>query len=217
LRFTTAGAHQRHPTASQEENTLNINRRTIDRGLIAAGAIIAIVFMSAGGLLAWGHSFANNQVHNQLAREQIFFPAKGTPALDAKEFPGLQQYAGKQVTTGAEAKAYADQFIWKHMMTASGGQTYAQVSTRAQANPTDTKLTALKTTLFQGDMLRASLLSAYGFSQFGAIAYWGMIAAFGGSALMAVLVLLGLVHDRRAKTYLATTETTGPVVAARAA
>lgn len=178
---------------------MNINRKTIDRGLIAAGAVVAIVFVIAGGLLAWGHSFANNQVHNQLAREQIFFPAKGTPALDPKEFPGLQQYAGKQVTTGPEARAYADQFIWKHMMTASGGQTYAQVSTKAMANPTDTKLAALKTTLFQGDMLRASLLSAYGFSQFGAIAYWGMIVAFVGFALMAVLVVLGLVHLRRAK------------------
>jgi hypothetical protein len=184
-------------TDPTKENTVDINRRTLDRGLVGAGAVVAVVFVIAGALLAWGHSFANSQVHNQLAREQIFFPAKGSPALDPKEFPGLQQYAGQQVTTGPQAKAYADEFIWAHMMTASGGATYAQVSAKAMANPADTKLAGLKTTLFQGDMLRASLLSAYGFSQFGAIAAWAMTVAFAGAGVMAVLVLLGMLHLRR--------------------
>ena len=178
---------------------MTINRRTLDRGLISAGAVVAVVFVIAGALLAWGHSFANSQVHDQLYQEKIFFPAKGSTSLDPKEFPGLQKYAGKQVTTGPEAKAYADQFIWTHMMKASGGLSYAEVSTKAQAAPTDTKLASLKTTLFQGDMLRSSLLSAYGFSRFGTIAYWAMIAAFGGAFLMAVLVVLGLLHLRASR------------------
>ena len=28
----------------------------------------------AGGLLTWGHSFVNSNVHNQLAQQQIYFP-----------------------------------------------------------------------------------------------------------------------------------------------
>jgi len=176
---------------------VNVDRRTLDRVLIGGGAVIAIVLIVAGGLLAWGQSFANHQVHNQLDQEKIFFPVKGSAALKPNEFPGLQKYAGQQVNTGPKAKAYADQFIWKHMMTASGGKTYYQVSTLAQQNPGDAKLAALKTTLFQGDSLRASLLSAYGFSRFGVIAYWAMIGAFGGAALMLVLVALGVFHERR--------------------
>jgi hypothetical protein len=176
---------------------VNVDRKTLDRVLISGGAVIAIVLIVAGGLLAWGQSFANHQVHNQLDQEKIYFPVKGSPALDPKEFPGLQQYAGQKVNTGPKAKAYADQFIWKHMMTASGGKTYYQVSTLAQQNPGDTKLATLKTTLFQGDMLRSSLLSAYGFSKFGNIAYWAMSGAFGGASLMLVLVVLGLVHEQR--------------------
>lgn len=186
-------------TSSSAGHIVSINRRKLDRGLVAAGIVVAIAFVIAGSLLAWGHAFAQDQVHNQLAREKVFFPAKGSAALDPKEFPGLQRYAGKQVLTGPEAKAYADQFIWAHMMKASGGLTYSEVSTKAMANPNDASLASLKTTLFQGDMLRASLLSAYGFSRFGAIAYWSMIAAFAGAAAMSLLVILGLFHLRKTR------------------
>ena len=37
------------------------------------------------------------------------------PGLDAKEFPGLQRYAGQAVDNGPKAKAYADQFIKTHL------------------------------------------------------------------------------------------------------
>ena len=48
-------------------------------------------------------------VHDQLAEQKIQFPPKGSPALDPKEFPGLQRYAGEGVDNGPKAKAYADQ------------------------------------------------------------------------------------------------------------
>jgi hypothetical protein len=152
--------------------------------------------MAAAALAWWGHSFANDQIKSQLVQEKIYFPKSGTPALDPQEFPDLQKYAGQQVDDGEKAKAYADKFIWVHMMKASGGQTYAEVSTAAMANPKDTKLAALKTTLFQGDMLRSSLLTAYAFSRFGLIAYWTAIVCLLAAAV-SLLALVVLIARRR--------------------
>jgi hypothetical protein len=156
-----------------------------------AAGILAVVLVVAAGLAWWGHSFATAQVNSQLVQEKIYFPKAGTPALDPAEFPGLQKYAGTQVDNGDKAKAYADQFIWHHMMKASGGKTYSEVSTLAQASPQDAKLAGLKATLFQGDMLRSSLLTAYAFSRFGLIAQWvTLICALG--AVFAAGVFLAL-------------------------
>ena len=171
-----------------------MNRPLIDKLLTAAGVVGLFVLLAAGGLSQWGERFASSQIQSQLTQEKISFPPAGSPALDPQEFPGLQQYAGQPVDNGDKAKAYADQFIWHHMMKASGGKTYAEVSTLAQANPTDTKLAALKSTLFQGDMLRSSLLTAYAFSRFGLIAHWAALACYAAAAVMTVLVLLGLLH-----------------------
>lgn len=171
-----------------------MGRKLLDKLLTFFGALMVLMLVVGGCLALWGYSFANSQIQSQLVQEKISFPQAGTPALDPAEFPGLQQYAGQPVDSGDKAKAYADEFIWRHMMKASGGKTYAQVSTLAQANPTDTKLAALKSTLFQGDMLRSSLLTAYAFSRFGLIAYWSSIACFVGATIMTVLVLLGIAH-----------------------
>lgn len=176
-----------------------IDRKKIDKLLTAAGVLVALVLLAGGFLAGWGHSFATSQIQSQLVQEKIYFPKAGDPALDPQEFPGLQQYAGTQIDSGDKAKAYADEFIWHHMMKASGGKTYAQVSVLAAANKTDTKLAALKSTLFQGDMLRSSLLTAYAFSRFGLIAGWAELAFYTAAGIMAVLVLLGLARIATAK------------------
>jgi hypothetical protein len=171
-----------------------MSRKLLDKLLITAGVLIMLLMTVGGGLALWGQSFASRQIQSQLTQEKIFFPKAGSPSLDPKEFPGLQQYAGQQVDNGDKAKAYADEFIWHHMMKASGGKTYAEVSALASANKTDTKLAGLKATLFQGDMLRSSLLTAYAFSRFGLVAQWAAIACFAGAFVMFILVLLGIAH-----------------------
>jgi hypothetical protein len=171
-----------------------VDRRKIDKLITASGVLAMLVLLACGFLAGWGHSFATAQIQSQLVQEKIYFPKAGDPAIDPKEFPGLQHYAGTQIDNGDKAKAYADEFIWHHMMKASGGKTYAEVGTLASANKTDTKLAALKSTLFQGDMLRSSLLTAYAFSRFGLIAQWAELAFYVAAAVMAVLVLLGLAH-----------------------
>jgi hypothetical protein len=176
---------------------VSMNRKLVDQLLTTAGAVVMLVLLAGGFLANWGESFANSQIQSQLVQEKIFFPEAGSAALDPKEYPGLQKYAGTQVDSGDKAKAYADEFIWHHMMKASGGKTYAEVSALAAANKTDAKLAALKTTLFQGDMLRSSLLTAYAFSRFGVIAHWSALACFAGAGVMAILVLLGIAHIAR--------------------
>ena len=38
--------------------------------------MIVVVLVMAGGLLTWGHSYVNSNVHDQLAQQQIYFPPK---------------------------------------------------------------------------------------------------------------------------------------------
>lgn len=176
-----------------------MKRKQLDTLLTAAGAIVAVMLVAAAGLSYWGQNFAESQVRAQLVREKIYFPAAGAANFSAQEYPGLQQYAGSQVDSGVKAKAYADEYIWHHMMKASGGKTYAEVSALAMAAPQDAKLSALKTTLFQGDMLRSSLLTAYAFSVFGSIAHWAFVASVAGAVMMTVLVILGFWHIAAAR------------------
>jgi hypothetical protein len=79
--------------------------------LVIIGTVLCMVLTVGGALLIWGSNFASDMVHTQLSAQKISFPVKGSPALDPKEFPGLQRYAGQTVDNGPKAKAYADQFI----------------------------------------------------------------------------------------------------------
>jgi hypothetical protein len=168
------------------------NRKTIDLTFTLLGTAAAIVLLVIGCLGWYGYHFATSQVHDQLAAQKVYFPEKGSPALDPKEFPGLQQYAGQLVDSGPKAKAYADEFIGKHLENIAGGKTYSEVSAAAMANPTDAKLAGQKQALFQGETLRGLLLTAgYGYWTFGLIAGYVAIASFVGAVSMAILVVLG--------------------------
>jgi len=58
-------------------------------------------------------------------------------------------------------------------------------------------LAAQVQTVFRGTTLRSMLLEAYGFWQMGQIALFAAIASFIGAALLLILSVLGLVHERR--------------------
>ena len=166
--------------------------KTISEILIATAFILAVVFGAGAGLAFWGHHFAENQVKSQLVQEKVFFPPAGSESLKPDEFPTLQKYAGQQVDNGAKAKAYADEFIWVHMMKVAGCKTYSEVSILAQKDPKDAKLAGQKAVLFQGDMLRSSLLTAFAFSRFDVIAEYASIACLVASVILLVLAGTGL-------------------------
>jgi hypothetical protein len=175
-----------------------MRRRTFDLLVSSTGMMLTIVLLVASGLLFWGYSFANGNVHDQLATQKIFFPPPGSQALAPPQVGRyLNQYAGQQLVTGAQAKAYADHFIAVHLQEAAGGQTYAQVSSQALQHPGDAKLAGQVQTLFRGETLRGLLLNAYAFWKIGQIALWAAIAALVLAGVMLVLTVLGFWHLRR--------------------
>jgi hypothetical protein len=174
-----------------------MQRKALDRLVSLLGLSLAAILVVAGALLSWAHTFVNHEVHSQLSAQQIYFPAKDSKAIAAPEYKAMRKYAGQQLTTGAQAKAYADHFIANHLKEIGGGKTYAQLSSQAQANPSDTKLAGTVTTMFRGETLRGLLLNAYAFDTMGNIAGIAAIAAFLAAAVMLVLAGLGFWHSRR--------------------
>ena len=181
-----------------------MSRRAFDKLTSAGGIVAVVVLLVAGGLLTWGHSFVNSNVHSQLAQQQVHFPPKAAFAhpkvgteITPSMIPSVSQYAGQQLLTGAQAKTYADNFIAVHLSEMPYGGVYSKISTAALANPKNTQLEGLVQTSFRGTTLRGLLLEAYAFSTIGEIMLWGAIASFLLAALMAVLVGLGFAHARR--------------------
>jgi hypothetical protein len=175
-----------------------MRRRTFDALMASAGLVLALVLSAAGGLMLWAHNFVDHQVTTQLSAQKIYFPEKGSDSLNVPQVkPYLEQYAGQRLTTGPQAKAYADHYIAVHVSEMTGGKSYAQVSADSMAHPDNQKLAGLKQTVFQGETLRGLLLNAYAFATIGTIALYGAIASFVGAVLMLVLSLLGLGHLRR--------------------
>jgi hypothetical protein len=167
--------------------------------LVIIGSVLFMVLTVGGVLLLWGANFADNVVHSQLSQQKITFPAKGSPALDPAQFPGLQRYAGQTVDNGPKAKAYADLFIKVHLKEIGGGKTYSQISGDALANPNDQKLAAQAQTLFRGETLRGLLLNVWGWATMGTIARDVGIAALLGALAVLIGLVLGFVGHERAR------------------
>lgn len=154
--------------------------------------VVALLLFIVGGLALWAHNFTSNMVKNELTAQKIYFPEKGNPALDPAIYPDLQQYAGQLVDTPEKARAYADGYIGRHLSKVANGKVYAEVSTAATKDPDNQKLQQQKQALFQGETLRAMLMtSGYGFGTAGAIAGIFAYAAFiaGGAALLLAVLL----------------------------
>ncbi len=177
-----------------------MKRRTFDVIASSVGILLAIVFVVAGGLLTWAHYFVKNEVYTELSAQQITFPAADSPAISAPEYAPMKKYAGQLMTTGDQAEVYADYFIANHLKEIGGGKTYSQLSTQAQADPSNTKLAAQVDTMFKGEMLRGSLLNAYAFGKMATIAGIAAIAAYVATVIMAALGALGFRHARRTPT-----------------
>ncbi|MGA2036212.1 MAG: hypothetical protein ABSH04_01335 [Acidimicrobiales bacterium] len=178
-----------------------MRRKTFDMILSAGGAVLVVVLVAAGSLATWGYSYANTNVHNQLAAQQIFFPKLGSSFYAGPEIgPYLDKYAGQQLLTGQQAEGYADHKLTPDLQKIGGGKTYSQLSAVALALPKGsaayTKAEALAQTSFQGTTLRGLLLEAYAFWTIGQVALWGAIISFILAGIMLILTLLGLLHFR---------------------
>ena len=181
-----------------------MRRKTFDMILSGGGAVLVVVLLVAGGLGLWGYNFANSNVHDQLAQQQITFPpaaafahAKAGTEITPSMVSTVGKYAGQPLVTGQEAQVYANDFIAVHLQAIGGGKSYAQLSAASMADPTNTKLAGQVATVFKGTTLRGLLLEAYAFSTFGEIALVASIVSFVLAGIMLLLSLLGLFHLRR--------------------
>jgi hypothetical protein len=181
-----------------------MSRKVFDILTSTGGVVIVVMLVLAGGLLTWGHSYVTTNVHNQLAQQQIYFPPKAAFAhpkagteITPSMIPSVSQYAGQQLLTGDQAKVWADNFMGVHLSDMPYHGNYSKISTLAMAHPKNAQLAELKQTAFMGTTLRGLLLTAYAFSQIGAVMLYGAIASFILAAIMSVLVGLGFWHARR--------------------
>jgi hypothetical protein len=207
----------RPPTViDHHDDVVRLPRRSIDKLLIGFGVVAAVVFAAAGALLTWGGNFADDYVHDELSSQRVFFPDEASLREEGRS--DLVKYADEQVTTGSEAEAYAS-FIAGHMEGIADGQTYSEIDDRgaaqavvdaresgaseaevAELQATADELKAQRDSLFRGETLRGLLLSSYAWGTIGGIAAIAAWVAFAGAAVMAALVVAGLVHLRRANT-----------------
>jgi hypothetical protein len=185
-----------------------MSRKVLDKLASWVGVVIVAVLLVAGGLLLAGHSFVNHNVKTQLAQQQIYFPppaafqhAKAGTEITPAMIPSVSKYAGQQLLTGPQAKAYANHFIAAHLAEMPYHGVYSKISAAAMAakpnTPQATQLNALKTTSFMGTTLRGLLLEAYAFSVIGQIMLIGAIASFAFAAIMGIFVALGFRHAAR--------------------
>ena len=182
--------------------------------IMSLQAILFLVVGAAAGFAFVQGTFVTNQVHDELAAQQIFFPTadqiKAGGALDPKEFPQeIRDQAGNQVLDGNQARIYANDFIGKHLQGIDGGRSYAQIGTQVsglQAQQTGlaktdpqyialqtqiTTLNAQRDTVFKGEMLRGALLNSYGWWTVGTYTTYAAFAL----AVVALGVLGALVFE----------------------
>jgi len=185
-----------------------MRRKVFDKLASVGGAVVVVILAVAGTMLFVGYNFANNYVHNQLAQQNITFPAaaafahpKAGTEITPSMIPSVSQYAGQQLLTGQQAQTYANDFIAVHLNQIGGGKSYSQLSSEAMAlpkgSPAYTAAEAKVQSVFQGTTLRGLLLEAYGFSLIATIAFWCAIAAWSLAGLLAVLVAIGFWHAKR--------------------
>ena len=180
-------------------------RRTSSRTMLApVSTVLAAVLLIAGGLLIWGSAYVHNTVQGQLAAQQITFPPasafahpKAGSEITPSMIPSVSQYAGQQLLTGQQAEAYADHFIAVHIANMTGGKTYAQLSSAAQAQPNNTQLANQVSTVFKGETLRSMLLNAYGWWKVSQITYIASLVAFGLGAVAGVGSIYLFIFGRR--------------------
>ena len=158
--------------------------------VLQVGLIGILAF--ASGFLLWSANYSRGSVHDQLASQEITFPAANDAsiaALPAADAAAMRQYAGEKMTTGDQAQVWANDYIRIHL--SEIGLTYSQASTLARANPTSAKDAATEATVFQGTTLRSMLLNAYGWWTIGTYALYAGI----GMAVAAFVVLLALLFE----------------------
>jgi len=206
-------------------------RATLDKLISWTGLILAVVLLAAGGLLTWANAFIGDQVEEQFAAQDIVMPeGPALESLPDADREALEPFAGEPLDNGPAARAYADHYILAHMNASgdalleqypmeraegkTGPVTYEEASAfgrtlsaevaEAGDKATDEQKAAAEAwmaqreSLFMGNTLRGLLLYGYAFATIGTISGYAAVGAFILAAVMLVLGFLGLRHARTA-------------------
>jgi hypothetical protein len=170
--------------------------RSIRWRIIVLQAVMALVLGFAAGGALYASNFINQQVHDQLAPQQIFFPANAQQGLPAD----LNAYAGQQVVNGDQAHAYAQDFIGLHLKEIGQGHPYSYWSGLARSTK-DPKAAAadqaIADTLFKGDTLQSMLNTAWTFWTIGQIAYIAFFVLLGAGIVVLGTLIFEVVEALR--------------------
>ena len=175
-----------------------MERKAWDRLVSTAALVVAIALLLVGGLAIYGGNFGQNNVRDRLEPELVTFPP--FEAMTPEEKQAVGEFAGQQVTNGAQAQAFAT-YIGGHLEFINDGKTYAETSAAARVEGLDPKvaadLSAKADVLFKGETLRSIMLNAYGWWTVATIALYVGYAMIALGILLGVLSILGFWHAKR--------------------
>jgi hypothetical protein len=172
-----------------------MDRKTWDRLVSSAAAVVAVALIVLGGMAIYGGQFGRNSVRDRLVPEKVAFPP--VSAMTPQEQAEVGNYAGQVVDTGPEAEAFS-RYIAGHLAEVNDGKTYSETSAAARQPDLDPKtaadLQAKADVLFKGEMLRSILLNAYGWWTVATLALWAGLAMIIAGVALGVLAALGFRH-----------------------
>jgi hypothetical protein len=163
-------------------------------GILALGALLV------GVVALWMGLFIRENVRDELAAQQINFPAEERLSGQERSIDGMVEYAGQPLDNGDKAKVYSE-YILLHMNDSAveagyPGATYATLGSdqrdlraevqqardagdQAALEDAEARLQVvnnLRNTMLTGSNLRGNLLSAYGWWNVGrGVIYLGIV------------------------------------------
>lgn len=189
-----------------------MNRKAWDQIVSASAAVIAVAMIVLGGFAIYGGNFGRDNVQTRLEPQNITFPP--LDAMTPEEQQEIGDFAGQQVTNGAQAEAFS-RYIGGHLAAVNDGKTYSETSAEARAEGLDpdtaAELAGKADTLFKGETLRSILLNAYGWWTVATIALFVGWAMVGLGILLGIFAILGFRHAKRAEAERTAVETNGRV------
>lgn len=206
-----------------------MRRRTLDM-IFSSGAIVLAALLLILGLVLQGRAeFARNYVSDELGQQSFGFRPVEELLPEERAFTEARsgcviEYAGQDVTSGAQAECFANEYLGGHLtwlatrlgMTQVAyvdGMNFVELGQEqgrlrgAIAEAEDAgdgtsdeltqqleDVTTVRTKMFEGTMLRNALLTVYGFSELGESAAIAATGAFIAAGLLFLLAIAGFIH-----------------------
>ena len=152
----------------------------------------ALAVLIVGVVLTLAGNYGRSLVHDQLEPQKITFAPydeSGQQGDNYEAYPQLRDRAGTTVADGLAARDFAT-YINAHVLEATGGKSYSEVSAAARANPDDEQLQATRRTALDGQLPAAIMWNTYGWWLLATVAFFVGIALIVAGLVLGVLAFL---------------------------